>query len=202
MHRQGLEQQPVPEYFVPHIGGVSGNADLAVRTEKDPASLLPAVRRAILAEDKNALILSVTTVDRQMGELSAQRRFQTWLLTLFAVLALALSAIGAYGVMHHAVAQRTHEIGIRIALGAQSSNVLWLVISQGLKLVAIGVAIGLVLSFWLTDVISHLLFGVNAHDPITFVGVTLMLLGVSFLACFIPARRAARVDPLVALRYE
>jgi len=104
--------------------------------------------------------------------------------------------------MHHAVAQRTHEIGIRIALGAQSSNVLWLVISQGLKLVAIGVAIGLLLSFWLTDVISHLLFGVSAHDPITFVGVTLMLLGVSFLACFIPARRAARVDPLVALRYE
>ncbi len=183
MHRQGLEQQPVPEYFVPHIGGVSGNADLAVRTENDPLSLIASVRQAILSVDRNALILNATTAEHQMGELSAQRRFQTWLLVLFAVLG-------------------THEIGVRIALGAQSSNVLWLVISQGLKLVAIGVAIGLLLSFWLTDVISHLLFGVSAHDPITFVGVTLMLLGVSFLACFIPARRAARVDPLVALRYE
>ena len=202
MHRQGLEQQPVPEYFVPHIGGVSGNADLAVRTEKDPLSLIASVRQAILSVDRNALILNATTAEHQMGELSAQRRFQTWLLMLFAVLGLALSAIGAYGVMHHAVAQRTHEIGVRIALGAQSSNVLWLVISQGLKLVAIGVAIGLLLSFWLTDVVSHLLFGVSAHDPLTFVGVALTLLGVSFLACYMPARRATKVDPLVALRYE
>ena len=202
MHRQGLEQQPVPEYFVPHIGGVSGNADLAVRTENDPLSLIASVRQAILSVDRNVLILNATTAEHQMGELSAQRRFQTWLLMLFAVLGLALSAIGAYGVMHHAVAQRTHEIGVRIALGAQSSNVLWLVISQGLKLVAIGVAIGLLLSFWLTDVISHLLFGVNAHDPLTFIGVALTLLGVSFLACYMPARRATKVDPLVALRYE
>jgi predicted permease len=202
MHRQGLEQQPLPEYFVPLIGGVSGSADVAVRAGSEPLSLLASVRQAIHSVDKNAMILSATTVDRQMGELSAQRRFQTWLLSLFAVLALALAAVGAYGVMQHAVAQRTHEIGVRIALGAQTSDVLWLVISQGLRLVAIGVAIGLLVSFWLTDVINHLLFGVTAHDPFTFAGVALTLLGVSFLACYIPARRATKVDPLVALRYE
>lgn len=202
VHRQGLEQQPIPEYFVPLTSGVNGTAEFAVRADYDPLPLLASVRQAIHSVDKNAMILSAITVDRQMGELSAQRRFQTWLLGLFALVALALSAIGAYGVMHYAVAQRTHEIGVRIALGAQTSDVLWLVIGQGMKLVASGVVIGLLLSLWLTALMSHLLFGVSAHDPLTFVGVAVTLLGVSFLACFIPARRATKVDPLVALRYE
>jgi predicted permease len=201
VHRQGLEQQPIPEYFVPLTNGVNGTAEFAVRADH-PLSLLASVRQAIHSVDKNAMILTATTVDRQMGELSAQRRFQTWLLTLFAVLAMVLSAIGAYGVMHYSVSQRTHEMGVRIALGAQTSDVLRLVIGQGLKVVASGVVIGLLLSLWLTDLMSHLLFDVSAHDPLTFVGAALTLLGVSFLACYIPARRATKVDPLVALRYE
>jgi len=137
-----------------------------------------------------------------MGELSAQRRFQTGLLALFAAIALALAMVGIYGIMHYAVAQRTQEIGIRIALGARSSHVLRLVIGQGLKLTLIGLGIGFMAELWLTDLMSHLLFGVSARDPWTFGGVALLLAGVALLACYVPARRATKVDPMVALRYE
>jgi putative ABC transport system permease protein len=199
MHRQGLEKQPIPEYFGPHV---SGTADLVVRTSADPLLLAAAVREAIWSVDKSTMIVNVTTAESRLGELSAQRRLNTWLLALFAALALALAMIGIYGIMHYAVAQRTHEIGVRLALGARASDVLWLIIRQGMKLTLIGVAVGLFAALWLTRVMTHLLFEVSAHDPVTFAGVALLLASVALLACYLPARKASQVDPMIALRYE
>jgi len=144
----------------------------------------------------------VTTVDSRMGEFSAQRRFQTWLLALFAGLALVLASTGIYGLMHYAVVQRTQEIGIRIALGARNSDVLKLVIGQGMRLALFGIALGWLAALWLTDAMRHLLFGVKANDAPTFAGVALVLTGVALAACWIPARRATKVDPMIALRCE
>jgi predicted permease len=199
MHRQGLERQPIPEYFGPHLGGT---ADVIVRVNGAPSAFGAMVREAIRSVDQNALILNVTTAEARLGELSAERRLNTWLLALFAALALLLAVIGIYGVMHYSVAQRRHEIGVRLALGAQSADVLRLVIGQGLRLMLGGVALGLLAAFALTRVLAHLLFGVGAHDPLTFGGVALLLIGVAIIACYLPARRAAQVDPLVALRCE
>lgn len=199
MHRQGLERQPIPEYFGPHLGGT---ADVVVRVNGAPPAFAATVREAIRSVDKHTLILNVTTAEARLGELSAERRLNTWLLALFAALALVLAVIGIYGVMHYSVAQRRHEIGVRLALGAQSADVLRLVIGQGLRLMLGGVALGLLAAFALTRVLAHLLFGVSAHDPLTFSGVALLLAGVAIVACYLPARRAAQVDPLVALRCE
>ncbi|MGH9940604.1 MAG: FtsX-like permease family protein, partial [Blastocatellia bacterium] len=196
MRRQGLEKQPIPEYFGPHLGGA---ADVVARVNADPLAFAASIREAIRSVDKNALILDVTTAEARLGELSAERRLNTWLLALFAALALALAVIGIYGVMRYSVAQRTHEIGVRIALGAQCADVLRLVIGQGLRLTLIGVAAGLLAALALTRVMSHLLFGVKAHDPLTFIGVALLLTAVALVACYLPARRAARVDPMIAL---
>lgn len=199
MHRQGLEKEAIAEYFVPYR---SATGDIVVRTESDPLAISANVRDAIRSVEKNGMILNITTVDSQMGELSAQRSFQTRMLALFAGVALLLAMVGIYGVMQYTVAQRTQEIGIRIALGARSRDVLRLVVGQGMKLALIGIAAGLIAALWLTDVTSHLLFGVSSHDPATFVAAVLLLAGVALLACFLPARRAAKVDPMVALRYE
>jgi putative ABC transport system permease protein len=202
MRRQGLERQSVPEYFSPFIARGGSTADVVIRTSSDPLSLAAAAREAIRSIEKNALILEVTTADRRFGELGAQRRFQTWLLAAFASLALTLAALGIYGLMSYAVAQRTREIGVRIALGARTSDVLRLVIGQGMKLVLIGVGVGWLGALWVTDALAHLLFEVSATDQVTFVGVALLMIGVALLSCYLPAWRAAKVDPMVALRCE
>jgi predicted permease len=199
MHRQGLEKEPLPEFFGSHIGGP---AELVVRAGSQASALPRAIREAIRSVDKNAMISSVTTVEARMGELGAQRRLNTWLLALFAALALALALIGIYGLMHYSVAQRTREIGIRIALGARRVDVLRMVIGQGMKLTLLGVTTGLLAAVWLTRAMSHLLFGVSAHDPATFSGVAFALVTAGLLACCLPARKASKVDPLVALRHE
>lgn len=199
MHRQGLERETIAEYFVPYR---SATGDIVVRTGSDPLSMSAAVRDAIKSVEKNSMLLNITTIDSHMGELSAQRRFQTRLLALFAGVALLLAMVGIYGVMQYAVAQRTQEIGIRIALGARSLDVVRLVVSQGMKLALVGIAAGLIAALWLTDIMSHLLFRVGTHDPATFLIAALLLAAVAFLACFLPARRAAQVDPMVALRCE
>ncbi len=199
MRRKGLETQPVSEVF---LTDANENMDLAVRVKSDPLQIAAAVRDVVRSVDKTATVRSVTTVEDRMGELCAQRRFQTWLLSLFAALALGLATVGIYGVISYSVAQRTHEIGIRMALGAQTSDVLGLVVKQGMSLTLIGAALGLIAAFALTRLMKSLLFGVSATDPLTFITVALMLAVVALLACWIPARRAAKVDPMIALRCE
>jgi putative ABC transport system permease protein len=199
MHRQGLETEAIPEYFAAIKSDI---ADIVVRTGPNPPALAAMVGQAIRSVDRKAIVLSIIPVESQMGERSAGRRFQTWLLALLAALALTLAMVGIYGIMHYAVEQRTHEIGIRIALGARPHIVLRLMIGQGLKLALGGVAAGLIAALWLTRMIAHSLFGVSVYDTATFVGVAVILIAAALVACYLPARKAARVDPLNALRHE
>jgi putative ABC transport system permease protein len=173
---------------------------LVVRTDVDLRSLAATVRSTVWAIDKEQPVSNMTTMEDLVSESLARQRFSMLLLAIFAGLALVLAAVGIYGVMSYSVAQRTHEFGLRIALGAQGSDVLRLAVGHGLRLVLIGVAIGLTGSFYLTRVMSSLLFGVSATDPPTFIIISLVLIAVALLASYIPARRATKVDPIVALR--
>ena len=175
---------------------------IVVRTEGEPLSLAPAAQREIQAIDPDQPVADVRTMEQLIATSVARARFNALLLALFAALALILASVGIYGVMAYAVVQRTREIGIRIALGAQSRDVLKMIVGQGMMLTLIGVGLGLVGAFALTRLMSSLLFGVSATDPLTFAVVSFLLSAVAFLACYIPARRATRVDPMVALRYE
>jgi putative ABC transport system permease protein len=175
---------------------------LVVRSNEEPMSLAAAVRSRIQEVDKDQPVYNIATMEQLLTKSIAQPRFSTLLLGVFALLALALTAIGVYGVVSYAVAQRTREIGIRMALGAQVRDVLRLVIGQGLKLVLIGVALGLAGAGALTQAMKSLLFGVSATDPAIFALISVLLTGVALLACYLPARRAAKIDPMAALRYE
>ncbi|HEX5734750.1 MAG TPA: ABC transporter permease [Blastocatellia bacterium] len=176
--------------------------NLLVRTEVEPLSLASAVRGQVADLNKDQAVFNVRTMEQVMAQSVAPRRFSMLLLAVFAVVALALASLGIYGLMSYAVAQRTREIGVRMALGAQSGNVLRLVIGQGMKLALAGVALGLVASVALTRTINSLLFGVSATDPATFTVIALLLVLTALLACYAPARRATKVDPMIALRYE
>jgi putative ABC transport system permease protein len=176
--------------------------NLLTRTGVEPSSLVPAVREQIAALNKDQAVFNVRTMEDIVAQSIAPRRFSMMLLGVFALVALALASIGIYGMMSYAVAQRTREIGLRMTLGAQSGNVLRLVIGHGMKLALVGVALGLIASLALTRTMKTLLFGVSATDPLTFISIALLLAVVALLACWVPARRAAKVDPMVALRYE
>ncbi len=165
-------------------------------------SLTSAVRGQISALNKDQPVFNVRTMEQIVGESMAPRRFSMMLLAIFAVVALVLASIGIYGMMSYSVAQRTREIGLRMTLGAQRSNVLRLVIGHGMKLALTGVVLGLIASLALTRTMKNLLFGVSATDPLTFVAIAFLLALVALLACWVPARRATKVDPIVALRYE
>lgn len=197
-----LEQQPWPEMFESYLQAPQHFMTLAVRTSGAPLAMAETVRRAVLSVDKNQPLSKVESMDDVVAKSSAPQWFRTMLLGLFAVLALALTAIGIFGVMAYTVSQRTHEIGIRMALGAQKSDVLRMIVGQGVKLGLVGVAIGIAGAYALTRFLSSLLYGVKPTDPATFIAVSLILITVALLACYIPARRAAKVDPMVALRYE
>jgi len=160
------------------------------------------VRAQVAALNKDQAVYNVRTMEQSVAQSVAPRRFSMLLLTVFAVAALALANLGIYGLLSYAVAQRTREIGVRMALGAQSGNVLRLVIGQGMKLVFVGVALGLVASVALTRMMKNLLFSMSATDPATFATTALLLIAVALLACWIPARRATKVDPMIALRCE
>lgn len=176
--------------------------NVLTRTEVEPASLTSAVRGEIAALNKDQAVFNVRTMEDIVSQSVAPRRFSMMLLSVFAVVALVLASIGIYGMMSYSVAQRTREIGLRMTLGAQRWNVLGMVIGKGMKLALVGVAIGLVAALGLTRTIKNLLFGVSATDPLTFVGIALILAVVALLACWVPARRATKVDPIIALRYE
>jgi putative ABC transport system permease protein len=200
--RQGLDQPIRMESWLPHAQSQSRSMEVVLRTAGDPLTLSQTAREVVWSLDRDLPIPKMETVERVLSENVAQRRLNMLLLGLFALVALILAAVGIYGVMSYAVTQRTNEIGIRMAMGAKASAVLWLVVRQGMLLVLAGVVIGLAATFALTRLMASLLFGVSATDPITFVAIAALLTGVALVACWIPARRAAKVDPMVALRYE
>lgn len=198
----GLNQDARVSMFFPDRQQLSRRMFIVVRTTADPSSLSPALRGVIAEMDKSLAVSNIIS----MGEISTQsigqERFTLLLLGLFSALALLLAVAGIYGVMSYAVAQRTREIGVRMAMGAQTGAILKLVVGHGMKLVAGGIALGLAASFSLTQLMAKMLFGVSAADPLTFIVITLLLAFVALLACWIPARRATKVDPMTALRFE
>ncbi|HET9530011.1 MAG TPA: ABC transporter permease [Blastocatellia bacterium] len=198
----GLDKQPPMQFYLPETQFPTSAMTLVVRTGTDPESLVAAVRKEILSLDNQIAAFNITTMDQLRSDSMALRRFSMLLLGLFAGLAMVLAAVGIYGVMSYAVTQRTHEIGIRVALGASRSDVLRMVVGQGVALTASGVAIGVAASLAITRVMESLLYGVGARDWETYVVITGVLGMVSVMASLIPARRATKVDPMEALRYE
>jgi putative ABC transport system permease protein len=205
----GLDSDPQPELFVPFAQAPpllwqwqNRSMNLIARTQANPSSLTAAMRSAIWAVDRDLPVFHVTTMEQMLDESVASQAVFMRLFGAFALVALMLASVGIYGVISYLVTERTHEIGVRMALGAQRSDILRLVVGQGMRLAGLGVAIGLVGSYWLGRALTAQLFGVRPTDPITFVGVSLLLGTVAAAACYIPARRATRVDPMIALRYE
>jgi predicted permease len=189
----------LPDFYLPEAAKYTY---FVVRSSVAPSSIVGSLQREIGALDPNDVVYDARTMDDLISGSLAERRFSMALLGVFAAIALSLATIGTYGVISYLVGQRTHEIGIRMALGAQRSGILRIVMGQGGKMALLGVALGLAASFGLTRLMSSMLFGVSATDPLTFVSVASVLVAVTLLACWIPARRATRVDPMVALRYE
>jgi putative ABC transport system permease protein len=198
----GLSQDPRASMFYPYRQQPSRRMYIIARTAVDPLSLSSALRGAVAAMDKNLAVSNISAMEEITAQSIGQERFTLLLLGIFSAFALLLAVAGIYGVMSYAVAQRTQEIGVRVALGAQTRDVLKLVIAQGMALALAGVGIGLAAALALTRFISGLLFGVSATDPITFASVAALLALVALLACYVPARRASKVDPMVALRCE
>ncbi|MGH9842434.1 MAG: ABC transporter permease, partial [Blastocatellia bacterium] len=202
VHYEGLDDGPSSLVYIPHRQDAWGSLTVVVRTAGGPAAMSNAVRQAFRAVDKDSPISNVQTLQKVWADSTARQRFGTWLLGLFAALALGLAGIGIYGVMSYAVAERRHEIGIRMALGARGADVLRLVLRHGMKLALPGIALGLLSALALTRLMESLLFNVSATDPLTFALIALLLAGVALVACYLPARRATKVDPMVALRCE
>jgi putative ABC transport system permease protein len=191
-----------PEIYFPYLQVPASSMSLVARTAKEPLSLVGAVKTQIQLIDKDLPIDDAKTMQQLLANSKSGRRFNLILLTGFALVALVLAMVGIYGVMSYTVAQRTHEIGIRVAVGAQSSDVFRMVIGQGMVLALIGIAFGLAGACALTRLMTTMLFGVEPTDPVTFITIVVLLAGVALVACYIPGRRATKVDPLVALRYE
>jgi predicted permease len=189
----------IPDQFMPLL---AGGGLFVARTQGSPEVQMSAIRRALGKVNGEIVVYHTETMDGIISDSLAARRFSMILLGIFAALALALSCVGIYGVISYLAAQRTQEIGVRMALGAQRNDVLRLILGHGVKMALIGVAAGLAASLALTRLMARLLFGVSVYDPLTFLAVTCLLVLVALAASYIPARRAMRVDPMVALRYD
>jgi putative ABC transport system permease protein len=197
-----LREEAPPELYFATKQLPFQNMAIVIRSTVDPESVAPALRQVVAEVDQTVPVAEVQTMEHIVSESVTQPRFNLFLVGLFGGLALLLSAAGIYGVTSYTVTQRTHELGIRLALGAQVSDVLKLVLGQGMAVIGIGLVLGLAASFALMRLMRSLLFGVGENDPLTFVAITLVLLVVALIACYVPARRATKVDPLIALRYE
>jgi predicted permease len=206
VRQAGLDVEPLPEIYFPHLQpgaeGYLGEAVLVVRTSVEPASLAPALRQAVRSVDPDLPLFKVETMEKVVSESLARQRLNLWLLAAFAGIALALAAAGLYGVISYLVTQRTREIGVRMALGAQPREVTGLVMRQGAGLTAAGLGLGLVGALVLTRLLTGLLYGMSSRDPLTFGGIAALLAAVALVATWLPARRAARIDPILAIRRE
>jgi len=202
----GLDSVPGPTLYVPYNenGWVMWSREmyLVVRSGGNASDLVPAIRTQLASMDSTIPLAQIRTMDQLLDESLEQQRFRTWLVSGFAAIALLLAAMGIYALISYSVSQRTREIGVRIALGAQRRDVLGMVIREGLQLLMFGSLVGLVGALLVTRIIRSLLYSTSPTDLLSFVAPSLMLLAVALLACYIPARRAAKIDPMVALRYE
>lgn len=197
-----VEEATRPDFYLCYLQPTEDSSFLLVRTASDPASLIPAIRKEVLALDKNVPLYDIKTMQERASIATSRTRFSAFVLGVFAALAMMLAGIGIYGVMAFSVAGRTREIGVRIALGAKNSDVLRLVMGEGLIMTVAGLAIGLAAAWATTHILASQLYGVSSTDLPTFAGISLILATVAMLACYIPARRATKVDPMIALRYE
>jgi putative ABC transport system permease protein len=200
--RDGLDEEIEPAAYAAYAKAPWRNMTVVVKTANDPAQIVAAVQAELRTIDRAQPIFNVQTMDRVVHESLAPQRVTTALMGIFALVALALATIGIYAVMSYAVAQRTHEIGVRMALGAQRGDILRMIVRQGMALTLVGLAAGLAASYFLTQGMSKILYGVKATDPLTFAVIPALLASVALAANYLPARRATRVDPMTALRHE
>src|SRR5208337_5081298 len=202
VRNRGLDAQPQAAFFVPFSQSPDSTMEVALLTAVEPTSMAAAARNAVAAIDPEQPVFDISTMDKRLAASVAPRRFNLLLLASFALLAMLLAGVGIYGVVSYSVEQRTHEVGIRMALGAQRRDVLKLILAQGMVLLLMGIGLGLIGAFLLTRFLAGLLYGVRPTDLTTFAAVSLLLAAVAIMACYIPARRATNVEPSVALRHE
>ena len=198
----GLDDSPYSELYIPYTQWPSNGMALVLRTAAEPSALIPVVKKEVWRVDPDQPVSDIKTMDELVSTDAAGRRFVLELIGVFAAIAIVLAAVGIYGVVSYGTRQRTHEIGIRMALGARGQQILWLVAGQNAKWLLVGITIGIASALALTRLLAAYLYAVRPTDPLTFVAVALLLLAVALLAVYIPARRATKVDPMVALRYE
>ncbi|MGH9656655.1 MAG: FtsX-like permease family protein, partial [Bryobacteraceae bacterium] len=197
-----LNKKPGPMMYVPFAQAPLYGGEVVVRTSLGASSVAASIRQVVHSIDKALPVTDVESFPAALGQSISQERFRTFLLGSFSAIALVLAAVGIFGVISYSVSQRRHEIGIRMALGAQRRDVLRLILGQGAKLALLGLGVGVAFSLLLTRLMASLLYSVSATDPLTFAAAAIVLLGVAMTACYIPARRAVQVDPMVALRYQ
>jgi putative ABC transport system permease protein len=198
----GLHLQPYPQVYISYVQNPHWATSLIVRTVSDPAKVVPAIRRQVNTIDRDQPLYNVRTMSEVLSNSISRPRFNTQLISILAAVGMMLTVIGIYGVVSYSVSQRFHEIGVRIALGARPRDIIFMIIGQGVKLALIGILAGLAAAFALSRLITRLLYGVSLTDPLTFIGVPVIIAAVVIAACYIPARRATKIEPMAALRHE